>query len=104
MNRRLYVLTRSNLSLGQQAVQSGHAVAEWMKTHGNQRWANEYLIYLAVEDEQQLNNWAFKLKRRDIEYVEFREPDLDNAVTAIAAVSDGRVFAHLPLLFDTVLV
>lgn len=50
MNR-LYVLIRNDLPIAYQAVQAGHAVAEWIKIHGLQEWSNETLVYLSVPDE-----------------------------------------------------
>jgi len=39
-----------------------------------------------------------RLNQRDTDYVVFREPDIDDEVTALACVSDGRAFSNLRLL------
>lgn len=57
-------------------------------------WKNEYLICLYAD----LEKWKRKLDFRGISYTEFREPDLDNKLTAIATVSDGKLFKDLRLI------
>lgn len=94
--KRLYVLVRKDLSESYRAVQAGHAVAEWL-LH-NQSWQNEVLIYLGVRDEFSLDRWADKLDRKGIRWIGFREPDIGNQLTAIASVSDGKIFRNLELL------
>lgn len=96
MSRRLYVLVRKDLSPSYRAVQAGHAVAEWL-LH-DQSWNNETLIYLTTKDESTLNRWADKLDFRGIKWVGFREPDIGNQLTAIAVLSDGKMFRNLELL------
>jgi hypothetical protein len=96
MSQRLYVLVRKDLSIEYGAVQAGHAVAAWL-LH-DRSWNNETLIYLGVSDESSLYRWAYKLDNKGIKWVGFREPDIGNQLTAIAAKSDGKVFKKLPLL------
>lgn len=96
-SNRLYVLTRADLSKGQQAVQAGHAVAEWV-LRNPQAWQNEFLIYLKVPSEDHLHEWSIKLQEKGHPYIVFREPDLENQVTALATVSDGKFFSNLPLM------
>src|ERR1017187_6571622 len=43
---KLYVVVNDKLSIAQQAVQSAHAVAEFMKKYPNTLWSNGYLILL----------------------------------------------------------
>lgn len=85
MNR-LYVLTRKDLDLPYQAVQGAHAVAQWMLDNPGHEWNNGYLIFLEVENEKMLDHWIWKIqtKRRDVKISKFREPDIDNELTAIA--------------------
>lgn len=49
-------------------------------------WHDEsnYLALLAVDNEIDLCNILFKAERKGIKATYFREPDLDNAITAIA--------------------
>jgi len=96
MSRRLYVLVRKDLSESYQAVQAGHAVAEWLLC--DQTWENETLVYLGVDNEQDLVDWKEKLNYKNIKYAEFREPDIGNELTAIAALADGKIFKKLKLI------
>lgn len=96
MSKKLYVLIRKDLPTSYIAVQAGHAVAEWL-LH-DQRWQNETLIYLGVEDEQELLHWKDKLDFKDMNYIEFREPDIKNQLTAIATLGNDKVFKNIKLL------
>ena len=97
--KKLYVIVRKDLSTSQQAVQAGHAVAAFL-LHGQffRRWRNETLIYLGVKGLHQLENLKHKLDCYDIPYVEFREPDIGNEVTAIATDNYSPLFDKLNLL------
>jgi len=61
-------------------------------------WSNGTLIYLGVRDEMQLVRWTHKLELKQIQFTEFREPDIGNELTAVAAVADDRLFKSLNLL------
>lgn len=95
---KLYVLVRKDLKISYQAVQAGHAVAEWMLHDSDKKWQNSTLVYLGVKDENELEHWKNKLDFRKIKFVDFKEPDIGNKVTAISCLSDGRVFRNLKLL------
>ncbi|MCK5018085.1 MAG: hypothetical protein KAS32_13595 [Candidatus Peribacteraceae bacterium] len=95
---KLYTLVRKDLNPSQQAVQAGHAVAEYLLRGPSTEWDNGTLIYLGVENEFELERWKLKLDKRGITYLEFREPDIGNQITAISAVDDGRAFSNLELL------
>ena len=95
---KLYVLVRKDLSKSQQAVQSGHAVAEWLLRDPSPQWGNGTLVYLGVKDERDLHKWMEKLEKRKKSFIKFKEPDIGNQVTAIASLSDGREFKGLELL------
>ena len=100
---KLYVLNRLDLESSYRACQAGHAVAEWL-LHAPQsqreQWKNGTLIYLGIRDEEELLYWGQKLDRKGIKWIGFREPDLDNQLTAIACLSDGKLFSRLKLLGD----
>lgn len=49
--KKLYVLVRKDLSKSQQAVQAGHAVAEFLLNNDDHGWDNGTLVYLGVPDE-----------------------------------------------------
>jgi len=94
---KMYILTRRDLTPSQQAVQGGHALAEFL-LNIPQDWNNSTLVYLGVNDETHLHRWAHKLDIYDIDFKEWREPDMGNELTALAAYSDGRIFKNLNLL------
>ncbi len=58
MNRKLFVLVRKDLSRSQQAVQAGHAVAEYLLRGPSTFWENGTLVYLSVENETNLKLWG----------------------------------------------
>lgn len=96
--KRLYILVRRDLAPAYQAVQAGHAVAEWCRTHPH--WDNEVLVYLHVRDEQHLLEVAAALTAGGDHITIFREGDLGGQSTAFA-VCDPKVKAlvkRLPLL------
>lgn len=97
---KLFVLTRKDLSKSQQAVQAGHALAEYLIQHGaDTTWNNGTLIYLSVKDKSELKSWKDRLKVNDIKFSVFIEPDINNEPTSIACVSsDCNMFSELRLL------
>ena len=92
--KRLYVLINKDLSPVYGCVQGGHAVAQWLLDHPGQTWNNSYLIYLKCN--------LFSMRRRLIklqrDFSEFREPDLNNEITAIAIEDNGKLFRNLKLV------
>jgi len=95
MENRLYVLVRKDLSESQQAVQAGHAVAEFLLNNPKTDWRNGTLIYLGVSGESDLWKWKDRLGDGCIE---FREPDIGNQITALAVAGDKAKFRRLELL------
>ncbi len=96
MDKKLYVLVREDLSKSQQAVQAGHAVAEWMKSYGSRKaWENGTLVYLrGGYDEQSLEEMYHildKLTNDGLYIVQFNEPDLDDEMTAFAILGTNKV-------------
>ena len=53
---------------------------------------------MRVDSEYDLESWTEKLKEIEINYAIFREPDIGNQMTSIAAVTDSDVFSELRLL------
>jgi len=96
VTKKLYVLVRKDLASSYQAVQAGHAVAKWL-LH-DKSWKNETLIYLGVNDEQALKRWMDKLDYRQVPYVIFKEPDINNEITALATNGNSKLFNKLNLM------
>lgn len=94
---RLYTIVRNDFSIGYQAAQSGHAVAQWLLDNPNQTWNNNYLIMLQCNN---IKKWVYKLEHLNIPFTKFHEPDLDNELTAIAVQADQQVFRNLKKLGD----
>jgi hypothetical protein len=87
---------RKDLPKSYQAVQAGHAVAEWLLRE--QTWRNETLVYLGVNNENELLDWKERLSFRNMRYAAFREPDIGNQLTAVATLTDGKIFKKLKCL------
>lgn len=58
MSQKLYVLVRKDLSKSQQAVQAGHAVAEFLLRGPSTFWGNGTLVYLGTRNETDLKWWS----------------------------------------------
>ena len=95
---KLFVIVRKDLSHSQRAVQAGHALAAYLLHSPNFRWKNETLIYLGIKGLRQIENLKRKLDINDIKHVEFREPDLNNEITAIASDQQCKIFEKMNLL------
>ena len=95
---KMFVIVRKDLSTSQQAVQAGHALAEYLMHGPFSRWQNGTLIYLGVKGRNQLENIKKKFERENIPHMEFREPDLDNQITAIATDQHNKYIDKLNLL------
>ena len=104
--QKLTVITRSDLTPGQQAVQSGHAAldhillnpieaAEWHKS-------SNYLIYLNVSNEEELLRISERLELASVKVTRFVEPDMNDQTTAISFFScnsSRKLTSNLPLAF-----
>lgn len=101
--QKMFVLVRNDLySESYKAVQGGHAVAEYLLNNDitKMNWNNGYMIYLVVKNENQLKKYARKItmNKKFIPFSCFTEPDLNNEITALACVCDGKIFKELDLL------
>lgn len=92
--QRLYVLISNKLDSIYGCVQGGHAVAEWLLTHPNQEWNNNYLIYVSAD----VDRWKDRLNIMNVDYTEFKEPDLDYQTTALAVLNNDKMFKKLKLI------
>lgn len=97
LKKKLYVLVDRSLKPVYGCVQGGHAVAQWMIEHPNSReWRNDYLIYLRAD----VNKWKKRLDCYDVDFTEFREPDLDNKTTALAVFGHDELFKRLKIVTE----
>lgn len=82
------MVTRRDLSIPYQAVQSAHAAIDFQHEHPVEakEWqsSSNYLAVLTVEDEQHLIKLITKAILLGIKHTVFREPDIDNQITAVA--------------------
>jgi len=53
---------------------------------------------LNVGNKESLEKWLNKVHYKDMEYSVFREPDINNEITALACLTDSKMFNGLPLL------
>ena len=95
---KMFVIVRKDLTKSQQAVQAGHALAEYLLHGPFSRWNNGTLVYLGVKDLFHLEKLKMKLERKGIAFVEFKEPDLNNETTAIATDKNDGLIKRLNLL------
>jgi peptidyl-tRNA hydrolase len=99
---KMYVVTRDDLSTGQQAVQLGHALTEFAIDHRElfQSWHEDsnHLIYLAVPTENALTDLLRTAIRERLKVSAFFEPDRNNELTAVAFEPRAQAFLRsLPL-------
>lgn len=83
---KLYVVVNETLTPSQQAVQSAHAVAEFLRKYPHTMWSNGYLILLKDKPNREGNMVGWVGGRT--EYAKFNEPDLGNKVTAYAVFGE----------------
>lgn len=85
---KLYVITRSDLDPGYQAVQSMHALRQFTAEHPevDRQWFEQsnYLGLLSVANEIELQDLISMAVQQDIKFSIFREPDIEDQITAIA--------------------
>ena len=94
---KLYVVVRDDLSVPQKAVQAGHALAEFL-IENETSWKNGTLVYLRVPNEDHLIRLSDRLGGYGMEHSTFREPDMNNELTALASTEGKKFFSRLKLL------
>lgn len=101
---KLYLITRKDLSLGLRTAQLCHAFREYVEQYPEMErlWyttSNTVVVIDSFHHEQALAAFADKLRSRGVSVAEFREPDLDNALTALAVGPEGSSMCkHFRLL------
>jgi peptidyl-tRNA hydrolase len=85
-------------------TQAAHAGIDFQHQHPEiaKDWNrnSNYLIILSVENEAELQKYIYKFNHYGLCHTVFREPDIDNQITAVC-VQPGertsRLTSHLPL-------
>ena len=110
INNKLYIVTHKALTTGQQIAQVAHATAAFAQ-HRPDAFTNwyknsQFIIVLAVPSLHELEKLSAKLTNSQIDTVVFREPDMDDQLTAFAvnpmdyAVA-SRMLSNIPLAGKT---
>lgn len=102
---RMYFLVPYNISPIQQAIQAGHAVVEYGLLNFDQpeyqKWAKKDKTFILLNGGTfndgvtclgTMNQHLKLLTEQAVRVSEFREPDLNNGLSAIAFLVDERVF------------
>ncbi len=102
---RMYGLVPYNISPIQQAIQFGHAVVEYGLKYGNTKeykdWGKNWKTFIilnggttnnSLDSLGTLQTHEITLLNLGIKISEFKEPDLNNALTAVVFIVDERVF------------
>lgn len=98
------VITRQDLTPGQQLAQTNHAsltfavkFPELAKTWHD---VSNYIVILAAKDHAELKHYAQRFEKAELNFIQFREPDLNNEITAICVEPSDetqRITSNLPL-------
>lgn len=93
-----------NLKGGMQLVQSCHAIADFAYDHPDifRQWKQESnsIITLATKDEQSLIDLFNRLKEVTSNVTQFREPDINDQMTALCVYGTPdirKMLSNLPL-------
>jgi peptidyl-tRNA hydrolase len=97
-------VVRKDLPPGLQLSQSCHAALHFMREHRDitEEWMSisDYIVILNIENEKELMQLVDKAKEHDIKVSIFREPDVDDQITAIAlepGIKSKKLCSNLPL-------
>ena len=93
----IYVLVRTDLPLEHQAPQAIHAAMKASQTFPLQ--GEERLVFLGIEDQENLLKMKTSLDIRNIPYEEFHEPDYNHGLTSLctAPIPSCPLFKKLKL-------
>ena len=100
----MYVVTRQDLTPGNQAAQATHAALTFAFEHPDifRSWheTSQYLVLLAAPDEAALLGLPQRAERAGLSTSTYREPDFDDSVTAVV-IEPGeltsKICANYPL-------
>jgi peptidyl-tRNA hydrolase len=99
---KLYLVTRKDLNPGSRAAQLCHALRQFTSEHEDvdREWyeKSNTLVLLEVPEEIDLLRLSVRATENGIPCSLFREPDLNDAATALAIGPSGRLLVRrLPL-------
>lgn len=107
-NSKLVVVTRKDLTPGEQLAQTNHASIQFQHEHPiiSKDWLEKsnYIVILAAKDEQDLLRILEKSRMSNLKSSVFVEPDLNGQVTAIAiepSEMTQKICSNLPLALRT---
>lgn len=89
---KLYFLVMYNLSGIQKGIQAGHSGLEYAKKYGDTPLYKEFIdnhktfILLDGGGSEDMEQYLKYIESLGVNYAEFREPDLNNSVSAIAFI------------------
>ncbi len=99
------MVSRRDLTIGTQALQSGHAAIDFQHQHPVEakEWQRKsnYLAFLTVANEEELIKLISKAILSGVKHTVFREPDIQNQITAVAFEPSDlarRLTSSCPLL------
>lgn len=100
----MYIVVNAELPPGLQAAQATHAAFQFSAAHSDltDQWLahSNFLVVCSVPGETALAELAAQAFKRGIPRIIVREPDVDNAITAIAlapGIASRKLCAALPL-------
>lgn len=99
---KLIVVTRQDITPGYAATQSVHVALLFAQEFPQiyEKWSKDpYLALLSARSEEELSNLISKLEKSKIKFSVFREPDINNQVTAICiepSEASRRITSSLP--------
>ncbi len=102
----MYCLVPYNLSPIQQGIQASHAIVEYSLKesssiqHLYQQWALNHKTIIILNAGttghfSSMENHKKNLDKLKVEYSTFREPDLNNTMTAIVFITDSEDDSHI---------
>lgn len=100
----MYVLVPYNLSDIQKGIQASHAIAEYVFYHSCESklidWLEAHKTIIIINggttgEDSSMYRYHDDLRKLNIEFTSFQEPDLNDAMTAIAFVLDMEKDSHV---------
>jgi siroheme synthase (precorrin-2 oxidase/ferrochelatase) len=103
---KLFLVSRQDLAPGLRAAQLCHAIRAFTEEHPtvDREWftTSNTLVLLETVNEEELRRVVSSVRAEGIPVSEFLEPDLGDALTAIAVSPRGRhLLRRLPLAFGS---